>query len=145
MLFISAGAITTLGASFFMLFAKIVFFKQFGLFVFATIGFAMLFSLFVLMAFYGMCGPQGYTGSFLRLCKKRKKYIEYQEEDAASVSSKRNISNSEDNETTRSETDSHKHNGGTFHVGESGGPGEYQKEELHGEDNKAFSTETIDL
>lgn len=65
-----SGAITTLGASFFLLFARIVFFFQFGAFVFCTIGSSMVFALFVFMALYSLIGPQGYTGSFLKCCKE---------------------------------------------------------------------------
>ena len=71
---ILSGAITTAGSSFFMLFAKIVFFKQFGTFVFSTIIFSFLFSFIFLATSLGIIGPQGLTGSFLKLCKKGKKY-----------------------------------------------------------------------
>ena len=68
-----SGAITTLGASFFLMFARIVFFFQFGVFVFCTIGSSMVFSLFVFMAAYSIMGPQGYNGSFLKCCKDKDK------------------------------------------------------------------------
>jgi hypothetical protein len=40
-----SGACTTLGASSFMFFATLQFFMQFGVFMFCTIGFSLLFSL----------------------------------------------------------------------------------------------------
>ncbi|CAH1790939.1 unnamed protein product [Owenia fusiformis] len=58
-----SGSITTLGASLFMLFAKILFFMQFGLFMFGTIGFAMLYALGFFTTLMGILGPQGNVGS----------------------------------------------------------------------------------
>ncbi|XP_064622607.1 protein dispatched homolog 1-like [Lineus longissimus] len=64
------GAITTLGSSFFMLFAKIQFFMQFGLFMFCTIGFAVFYALFFLMSFLSICGPEGDDCSVAPCCKR---------------------------------------------------------------------------
>ncbi|XP_064629011.1 uncharacterized protein LOC135488360 [Lineus longissimus] len=68
-----SGAITTLGSSFFMLFAKINFFMQFGWFIFCTIGTSLMFSLFFLPALLSVVGPSGDQGSVMALCKSRKK------------------------------------------------------------------------
>ena len=65
-----SGAITTLGASFFLCFAKIIFFVQFGLFMFSTIGFSLLFSLGLFTTVLGICGPQGDTGSIMKCIRK---------------------------------------------------------------------------
>ncbi|XP_077990897.1 protein dispatched-like [Glandiceps talaboti] len=58
-----SGAATTLGASLFMLFAQILFFMQFGIFMFCTIGFSLIFSLGLFTTLLGLIGPQGETGS----------------------------------------------------------------------------------
>ncbi|XP_002736516.1 protein dispatched homolog 1-like [Saccoglossus kowalevskii] len=60
-----SGAATTLGASLFMLFAQIIFFMQFGIFMFATIGFSLVFSLGLFTTLLGIMGPQGQTGSLV--------------------------------------------------------------------------------
>ncbi|XP_070577305.1 protein dispatched homolog 1-like isoform X2 [Ptychodera flava] len=60
-----SGATTTLGASMFMLFAQIKFFMQFGIFMFSTIGFSLLFSLGLFTTMLGIMGPQGRTGSLV--------------------------------------------------------------------------------
>lgn len=60
-----SGACTTLGASIFMLAAKIVFFFKFGIFIFCTIGFSILFSLFLFTAFLSLIGPENDKGSLL--------------------------------------------------------------------------------
>lgn len=58
-----SGAVTTLGASFFMLFAQIQFFVQFGTCLMATIGFSLFFSLGLYATAMALIGPQGDTGS----------------------------------------------------------------------------------
>ena len=58
-----SGAFTTLGSSMFMLFAKILFFSQFGLFMFCTIGFSILYALGFFVAILAICGPQEEFGS----------------------------------------------------------------------------------
>ena len=58
-----SGAITTLGAAFFMFFGKIQFFLQFGAFMFSCIGSSMLFSLGFFSTVLALCGPEGDTGS----------------------------------------------------------------------------------
>ncbi|KAL8608257.1 hypothetical protein ACOMHN_042124 [Nucella lapillus] len=60
-----SGACTTLGASVFMLFAQIQFFYQFGIFMFCTIGFSLLFSLGFYVTLMGIVGPEGSTGNIL--------------------------------------------------------------------------------
>eukprot|EP01065_Artemidia_motanka_P010786 TRINITY_DN1577_c0_g1_i1.p1 TRINITY_DN1577_c0_g1~~TRINITY_DN1577_c0_g1_i1.p1 ORF type:complete len:1229 (+),score=201.00 TRINITY_DN1577_c0_g1_i1:165-3851(+) len=57
-----SGAFTTLGSSLFMLFAKILFFFQFGLIVFATIGFSCVYALVFFPAMMSVLGPQGEKG-----------------------------------------------------------------------------------
>ncbi|XP_046379986.2 protein dispatched homolog 3-like [Haliotis rufescens] len=58
-----SGACTTLGASLFMLFAVILFFMQFGIFMFCTIGFSLFYSLLLFAPLLAICGPQGNFGS----------------------------------------------------------------------------------
>jgi multidrug efflux pump subunit AcrB len=54
-----SGACTTLGASMFMFFAEILFFTQFGIFMFSTIGFSILYALFLFTSALAIMGPQG--------------------------------------------------------------------------------------
>ncbi|XP_064627690.1 uncharacterized protein LOC135487627 isoform X2 [Lineus longissimus] len=70
-----SGAITTLGSSFFMLFAQINFFMQFGTFIFCTIGIALLFSLFFLPALLSVIGPSGNQGSLMAWCRRRREVL----------------------------------------------------------------------
>ncbi len=65
-----SGALTTLGAATFMLFAKIEFFFQFGTFLYCIIGFSLVFSLVVFPATLSLIGPQGNTGSISAWFKK---------------------------------------------------------------------------
>lgn len=58
-----SGACTTLGASAFMLGSQIMFFCQFGIFMFCTIGFSILFALGFFTVVIGLVGPEGDTGS----------------------------------------------------------------------------------
>lgn len=58
-----SGACTTLGAAIFMFAAKILFFFQFGIFIFCTIGFSLFFAFFFFVTLLALCGPQGTTGS----------------------------------------------------------------------------------
>jgi predicted RND superfamily exporter protein len=58
-----SGAFTTLGASFFLLFAEILFFTQFGLFMFSTIGLSLLFACIFFSTVMGIMGPQDEVGS----------------------------------------------------------------------------------
>ena len=67
-----SGSCSTLGASFFMIFAKILFFTQFGLFMFCTIGFSLLYALGLFVTFLGILGPQNNTGSLIPLWEKLK-------------------------------------------------------------------------
>lgn len=67
-----SGACTTVGASIFMLFAKIVFFFQFGVFIFCTIGLSILFSLFFFTTVLALMGPEGNGGSILPLVQRIK-------------------------------------------------------------------------
>ncbi|XP_060070535.1 protein dispatched homolog 3-like [Ylistrum balloti] len=64
---ISSGAMSTLGASIFMLFAEILFFVQFGIFMFCTIGFSLIYSLGLFSTFLALAGPQGNFGSLVPL------------------------------------------------------------------------------
>lgn len=67
-----SGAITTIGAAVFMLFAQIQFFFQFGIFIITTVGIALLFSLLGFTTILSICGPEGNTGSLLTLGKSCK-------------------------------------------------------------------------
>lgn len=58
-----SGACTTLGASAFMLGSQIMFFCQFGIFMFCTIGFSIIFALGFFTVVVGLIGPEGDTGS----------------------------------------------------------------------------------
>ncbi|XP_076464766.1 protein dispatched homolog 1-like [Babylonia areolata] len=65
-----SGACTTLGASSFMLFAKIQFFFQFGIFMFCTMGFSLVFSMGLYVTVMGILGPEGDTGDIRVLVRK---------------------------------------------------------------------------
>ena len=66
---VCSGCITTVGASAFMLLATIRFFTQFGTFLFATLGFSLLYSLGFLPTVLGIIGPEGDFGSIRRVCR----------------------------------------------------------------------------
>ncbi|XP_064628942.1 protein dispatched-like [Lineus longissimus] len=69
-----SGAVTTLGASCFMFFSKILFFMQFGTFIFCTVGFSLVFALIFFPVLLSICGPSGDTGSakwFYLMVKRR--------------------------------------------------------------------------
>ena len=68
-----SGAITTIGAATFMLFAKIQFLFQFGIFIISTVGISLLFSLLGFTTFLSLCGPQGDTGCLKALAQSCKK------------------------------------------------------------------------
>ncbi|ELU17207.1 hypothetical protein CAPTEDRAFT_226825 [Capitella teleta] len=70
-----SGAATTLGASFFMLFAKILFFMQFGIFMFCTIGFSLLYALGLFATLLAIIGPEGDTGSIRPLLAMVKRWL----------------------------------------------------------------------
>lgn len=55
---IVSGALTTVGASVFLLFAKIVFFMQFGLFILFTVGFSVIYSLGMFVILLVLIGPE---------------------------------------------------------------------------------------
>jgi len=65
-----SGACTTLGASAFMFFAVLRFFMQFGVFLFCTIGFSVLFSLGMFTLLMGLCGPENNIGCLKTLFAK---------------------------------------------------------------------------
>ncbi|KAK7504971.1 hypothetical protein BaRGS_00003999 [Batillaria attramentaria] len=81
---ILSGALTTLGAALFMFAAVIVFFLQFGIFIFATIGFSLFYALFGFSIIMGIVGPERDQGSLLpafrwlrfRLRGKRSHHVE---------------------------------------------------------------------
>lgn len=58
-----SGACTTLGASAFMLGSQIIFFFQFGIFMFCTVGFSIIFALGFFTVMVGLIGPEGDRGS----------------------------------------------------------------------------------
>ena len=72
-----SGACTSLGASLFMFFAQIQFLVKFGIFMFCTIGFSLIFSLGFFTTIMGILGPSGSTGDigvlFHKLCHIRKR------------------------------------------------------------------------
>jgi predicted RND superfamily exporter protein len=68
-----SGAVTTLGASFFMFFSGILFLMQFGTFIFCTVGFSLMFALLFFPAVLDTFGPSGDIGSFRWLFGKMKK------------------------------------------------------------------------
>jgi len=57
-----SGACTTLGASVFMFFGQIQFIVRFGIFMFCTIGFSLVFSLGLFTTMMGIIGPSSDTG-----------------------------------------------------------------------------------
>ncbi|KAJ8303403.1 hypothetical protein KUTeg_019799 [Tegillarca granosa] len=65
-----AGACTTLGASLFMFFTQITFFTQFGIFLFCTVGFSLVFSLGMFSVLMSLIGPENDTGSLTALYRK---------------------------------------------------------------------------
>ena len=62
-----SGACTTLGSSIFMLAAKIIFFQQFGIFIFCTISLSILYSLILFTTVLAIIGPEGEVGSLVPL------------------------------------------------------------------------------
>ncbi|WAR02491.1 DISP3-like protein [Mya arenaria] len=70
------GAITTLGAAAFMFLTKLTFFMQFGVFLFSTIGFSLVYSMGLFVTLMGIVGPENDTGDlyalFRRCCRRRK-------------------------------------------------------------------------
>ncbi|XP_052273404.1 uncharacterized protein LOC127873573 [Dreissena polymorpha] len=65
-----SGACTTLGACVFMFFAQIQFMVRFGIFMFSTIGFSLIFSLGLFPTLMGMIGPDGDTGNIKAIYRK---------------------------------------------------------------------------
>lgn len=65
-----SGACSTLGASVVMFAGKIIFFIQFGTFIFVTIGFSTLYSLVFFSTVLALVGPEGNHGSILPLVRK---------------------------------------------------------------------------
>jgi len=69
-----SGASTSLGAAVFMVAAKILFFFQFGIFMFCTIGLSIIYALILFTTLLGIFGPEGNTGSlepFYNWCKRK--------------------------------------------------------------------------
>ena len=58
-----SGACTTMGSSIFLLAAVILFFSQFGIFMFSTISLSILYSLGFFVTMLGTIGPQNEFGS----------------------------------------------------------------------------------
>jgi len=58
-----SGAFSSLGASFFLLLAKIVFLVEFGVFMFCTVGFSIIYSLLLFTTVLGMIGPERRFGN----------------------------------------------------------------------------------
>lgn len=70
-----SGACSTLGASVFMLASKIVFFKQFGIFMFCTIGLSTLYSLLFFSTILALVGPQDNYGSILPAVRRVRDFV----------------------------------------------------------------------
>jgi predicted RND superfamily exporter protein len=70
-----SGACTTLGSAIFMLAAKILFFSQFGIFIFCTIALSILYALFFFTTALALIGPEGNTGSLKPLMRRVKNFI----------------------------------------------------------------------
>ncbi|KAI0219169.1 hypothetical protein LSAT2_029224 [Lamellibrachia satsuma] len=58
-----SGAFSSLGASFFLLLAQIVFLVEFGVFMFCTVGFSILYSLLFFTTVLGIIGPERRLGN----------------------------------------------------------------------------------
>jgi multidrug efflux pump subunit AcrB len=71
-----SGCCTTLGASSFLIFAQILFFTQFGAFMFATIGLSIFYSLGMFITLLGIIGPQNDIGSLWYFVRKFKAWRE---------------------------------------------------------------------
>src|SRR5271168_171453 len=65
-----SGAVTTLGASFFMLFAQILFFHQHGLFMFASTALALVYALGAFVILLAWFGPETKAYSVTGLVKR---------------------------------------------------------------------------
>lgn len=65
-----SGALSTLGAAVFMLFAQILFFMQFGLFVFCTVLFAIFYSMGIFVVLMALVGPETDRYSISKLMRK---------------------------------------------------------------------------
>ena len=68
------GAFTTLGASMFMFLSRALFGLQFGVFLFCTVGFSLLFSLGLFTTLMGLIGPQDEEGdirAFVKGCWRK--------------------------------------------------------------------------
>ncbi|XP_028396244.1 protein dispatched homolog 3-like [Dendronephthya gigantea] len=70
-----SGACSTLGASVVMFAGKIIFFIQFGTFIFVTIAFSTLYSLVFFSTVLALVGPEGKHGSILPVVRKMKDII----------------------------------------------------------------------
>ena len=72
---IIGGAVTTMGASFFLFFCKLTFFLQFGILMSSTIGFSLFWSLFIFPSVMFILGPEGNTGNISYMLKRILKYF----------------------------------------------------------------------
>lgn len=70
-----SGACSTLGASVFMLASKIVFFMQFGIFMFCTIGLSTIYSLLFFSTVLALVGPQDNYGSILPAVQRMRDFF----------------------------------------------------------------------
>ena len=71
-----SGAITTLGSSAFIMFSQIVFFLEFGVFIFCTVGFSVLHAMVLFPALLSVCGPSRDQGYIFYFCKGNKRTVE---------------------------------------------------------------------
>ena len=72
------GAMTTVGAAFFMIFAKLQFFLQFGTCLMCTIGFSLVYSLLLFTTILAIAGPQQDFGSIVAMYKYVKSKVKQQ-------------------------------------------------------------------
>lgn len=91
-----SGACTTLGSSIFMLAAKILFFSQFGIFIFCTIGFSIIYSLFFFTTVLALIGPEGNTGSLRPIMRRIKNFFCCKEQDDVNTRRGKNVIPSND-------------------------------------------------
>lgn len=80
-----SGACTTLGSSIFMLAAKILFFSQFGIFIFCTIALSILYALFFFTTILALFGPENETGSLRPVMRRVRNLFCCKEEDIANT------------------------------------------------------------
>ena len=64
-----SGAVSTIGATSFLLAAQVMMMFQFGVFIIVTIFVSFIFSFFCFTTLMALCGPQNKTGCLITLFK----------------------------------------------------------------------------